>query len=145
MMRPFANDNVKAAYDAFPPEVRDMALMLRDLIFSVAWDTPEVGPIEETLKWGQPSYLTSETKSGSTLRIGMAKNGGAALFAHCATDIISTYASTFPDADQVEGNRAVIFTSPDKIVPERLGLLIYHGLTYHLKELQRQGRHTIRP
>ncbi|MEM9786443.1 MAG: DUF1801 domain-containing protein, partial [Pseudomonadota bacterium] len=71
--------------------------------------------------------------SGSTLRIGVPKQGGAALFAHCATDIIATYASTFPETDQIEGNRAVIFTGPDDIVPMRLRLLIYHGLTYHLK------------
>jgi len=133
MIRPFANDQVKAAFEAFPPDGYQMGMILRDLIFSVAWDTPEVGQIEETLKWGQPSYLTPETKSGSTLRIGMAKNGGAALFAHCATDIISTYASTFPGTDQIEGNRAVIFATPDDIVPLRLRLLIYHALTYHLK------------
>ncbi|MFQ1699379.1 DUF1801 domain-containing protein [Loktanella agnita] len=134
MMRPFDNPAVADAYDALPPDVRDMALTLRDLILSVAWDTPQVGRIEETLKWGQPSYLTSETKSGSTLRIGMAKNGGAALFAHCATNIISTYANTFPEADQIEGNRAVIFMRAQDIVPERVRLLIYHGLTYHLKQ-----------
>ena len=133
MRHPFTDDKVKAAYAAFPPDALAMCMTLRDLIFSVARDNPEVGEIEETLKWGQPSYLTSQTKAGSTLRIGMAKQGGAALFAHCATDIISTYASTFPGTDLIEGNRAVIFTSPDSIVPERLRLLIYHGLTYHLK------------
>ena len=133
MIRPFADDKVKAAFDAFPAESRAMALTLRDLIFSVAWDTPEVGQIEETLKWGQPSYLTPETKAGSTLRIGVSKQGGAALFAHCATDIISTYAATFPGSDRIEGNRAVTFQQAEDIVPDRLRLLIYHGLTYHLK------------
>ena len=133
MRHPFADVKVKLAYDAFPAEVRDMAMTLRDLIFSVAQDNPEVGKIEETLKWGQPSYLTPQTKAGSTLRIGVPKHGGAALFAHCATDIISTYASTFPGSDRIEGNRAVIFTTTDDIVPMRLRLLIYHGLTYHLK------------
>lgn len=132
MIRPFADDKVKAAYDAFPAGAREMTLTLRDLIFSVASDNPQVGEIEETLKWGQPSYLTPQTKSGSTLRIGVPKQGGAALFAHCATDIISTYASTFPGSDRIEGNRAVIFTTADDIVPMRLRLLIYHGLTYHL-------------
>lgn len=136
MIRPFADEKIKAAYDAFPPDARGMAMTLRDLIFSVAWDNPEVGAIEETLKWGQPSYLTSETKSGSTLRIGVPKNGVTALFAHCATDIVSTYASTFPNTDQIEGNRAVIFTTADDIVPMRLRLLIYHALTYHLKRPQ---------
>jgi hypothetical protein len=132
MIRPFADDSVKAAYDAFSPDARDMGLTLRDLIFSVAKDNPQVGEIEETLKWGQPSYLTPQTKAGSTLRIGVPKQGGAALFAHCATDIISTYARTFPGTDQIEGNRSVIFTRPDMIVPGRLRLLIYHALTYHL-------------
>lgn len=137
MIRPFDDPKVAAAYDAFPVDSRAIALTLRDLIFSVAWDAPQVGRVQETLKWGQPSYLTPETKSGSTLRIGVAKQGGAAIFAHCATDIISTYASTFPETDQIEGNRAVIFTSADKIVPKRLRLLIYHGLTYHLKDHDR--------
>ncbi|MEL6681443.1 MAG: DUF1801 domain-containing protein [Pseudomonadota bacterium] len=132
-MRPFADDKVRAAYEAFPDDSYKMAMILRDLIFSVAWDTPEVGQIKETLKWAQPSYLTPETKSGSTLRIGVPKQGGAALFAHCATDIISTYADMFPGANQIEGNRAVVFASPDDIVPLRLRLLIYHALTYHLK------------
>ena len=27
------------------------------------------GPIEETLKWGDPAYVTSATKSGSTIRV----------------------------------------------------------------------------
>ncbi len=132
MIRPFDDPAVAAAFDAFPPAPRETALQLRDLIFSVAWDTPQVGQIEETLKWGQPSYLTSETQSGSTLRIGMPKQGGCALYAHCATDIISTYAATFPGSDRIEGNRAVIFQQADDIVPDRLRLLIYHGLTYHL-------------
>ena len=133
MIRPFDDPQVKAAFDAFPPKARQIGLTLRDLILSVAWDTPQVGQIEETLKWGQPSYLTPKTQSGSTLRIGLPKQGGCALYAHCATDIISTYAAMFPGSDRIEGNRAVIFHNPDDIVPDRLRLLIYHGLTYHLK------------
>lgn len=132
MIRPFDDPGVQAAFDAFPTDVRDMALTLRDLIFSVAWDTPQVGRVDEMLKWGQPAYLTPETKAGSTLRIGMASEGGAALFAHCATDIISTYATTFPGTDHIAGNRAVIFRKASDIVPARLRLLIFHGLTYHL-------------
>jgi hypothetical protein len=132
MKQPMANDKVAAAYAAFPPEIQSMAMTLRDLVFDVAKDTPEAGEIEETLKWGQPAYLTPQTKSGSTLRIGPAKGGGIGLFAHCGTTIISSYANTFPNTDKIEGNRAVIFTHADDIAPERLRLLIRHGLTYHL-------------
>lgn len=129
---PFASPAVADAYQALPSSARKTALVLRDLIFDVAAQTPQAGPIEETLRWGQPSYITPKTKSGSTLRIGATKAGEAAIFAHCGTQIISTYAATFPDMDQIEGNRAVIFPSADDIAPERLRLLIRHGLTYHL-------------
>lgn len=130
--RPFANAAVEKAFAAFPTEAQKTAIALRDLIFDVAAQTPQAGPIEETLRWGQPAYLTSETKSGSTLRIGVMKTGEAAMFAHCATTIISTYAATFPEMDRIEGNRAVVFENADALVPERLRLLIRHGLTYHL-------------
>lgn len=134
MIRPFTNSDVKAVFDGFPTDIKVMALSLRDLIFDVARDTPQVGRIEEALRWGQPSYLTPETKSGSTLRIGAAKGGGCALYAHCATDIISTYAAAFRDCERIEGNRAVVFRDASEIIPDRLRLLIYHGLTYHLAD-----------
>jgi len=131
-LRPFANAAVEKAFAAFPDEMQKTAIALRDLIFDVAAQTPQAGPIEETLRWGQPAYLTSQTKSGSTLRIGVMKTGEVAIFAHCATTIISTYAATFPDMDRIEGNRAVVFENANALVPERLRLLIRHGLTYHL-------------
>jgi len=131
-MHPFATQKVKAVFDAFERDQRDIALYLRDLIFAVAADTPEAGSIEETLKWGQPSYLTPDTKSGSTLRIGTTKAGDTGIFAHCATTIISDYAATFPGDDRIDGNRGVLFTSKEEINTDRLRHLIRHGLTYHL-------------
>lgn len=130
----FANAAVAAAFEAFPATAYDTALSLRALIFEVAAQTPEAGPIEETLRWGQPSYVTSKTKAGSTLRIGATKAGEAAIFAHCGTQIISSYAATFPDMDSIEGNRGVVFACKEDIAPERLQVLIRHGLTYHLQK-----------
>jgi hypothetical protein len=132
--RPFGDKAVEKAFAAFPTEALKTAFALRDLIFDVAAQTPQAGPIEETLRWGQPAYLTSQTRAGSSLRIGLMKTGEVAIFAHCATTIISTYATTFPEMDRIEGNRAVVFSSADDIVPERLRLLIQHGLTYHLAD-----------
>jgi hypothetical protein len=91
-----------------------------------------VGALDETLKWGQPSYLTTASKSGTTLRIGVPKQGGCAIYAHCATTVISGYAETFASLDVIEGNRAVYFASARDVVPDRIRLLIRHALTYHL-------------
>ncbi len=64
---------VEAAFGAYPAPVKAKLLALRRLIFDTAKRTKGVGALEETLKWGQPSYLTPETKSGSTIRIDQVK------------------------------------------------------------------------
>ena len=127
MMRPFANDAVKAAFEAFPPDSYAMALTLRDLIFSVAWDTPEVGQIEETLKWGQPSYLTEATKAGSTIRLGL-QGGEPAAFFTCSSSLVDGFRADFGDALSYHGNRAVMLEEPFADV---LDLCFVRALTYH--------------
>ncbi|WP_299391616.1 DUF1801 domain-containing protein [Pelagibius sp.] len=109
-------------------------MTLRALIFETAAATPGVGTLEETLKWGQPAYLTPETRSGSTLRLGLPKNGGFALYVHCQTTIISDFRSFFPDAFAYDGNRAVRFDAGAALPREELTLLIRSALTYHLKK-----------
>ena len=64
-----ANPAVEAAFGTYPEPVRTRLRALRRLIFDTASATKGVGALEETLKWGQPSYLTPQTKSGSTIRI----------------------------------------------------------------------------
>jgi hypothetical protein len=66
---PFSSDEVEAVFAQYPDQVRERLLALRDLIFDTASHTKGVGEIEETLKWGQPSYLTIKPKSGTTIRI----------------------------------------------------------------------------
>ncbi len=133
MKRPFQSDAVEAAFAALPDDSREIAMILRDLIFDVADDTPEAGQIEEALRWGQPSYLTPETKSGTTLRLGQSKNTeGCALFTHCQSSVMRDHAAMFPGMDRIEGNRAIVFATADDIEPMRLRLLVRHALTYHL-------------
>lgn len=123
---------VQCVIDTYPEDVRDGVLMLRGLILDVAAEMPEVGPLTEALRWGQPAYLTEATRSGSTLRIGPHKQARFALYAHCQTMIIASYAQAFPGWDRIDGNRAVLFDTPDQIEPERLTHLIRHALRYHL-------------
>jgi len=92
-MKPFAQASVAEVFSRYPAEVREKLVHLRELIFRTARSIPSVGPIEETLKWGQPSYLTAETKSGSTIRINALKSkpGTYALYFHCQTNLIETF------------------------------------------------------
>ena len=67
--KPFSNEAVAETFDSYPPNMRRALLALRSLIFETAASTDGVGVLEETLKWGEPAYLTSESRSGSTVRI----------------------------------------------------------------------------
>ena len=68
-MRRFDDPKTAAVFKAYPPAMRSDLMKLREMMFEVAAATPGVGKLTETLKWGQPSYLTEETGSGSTVRI----------------------------------------------------------------------------
>ena len=126
---PFQSPEVEAAFAAFPEDARTGLLALRRLIFETAAETQGIGRIKECLKWGQPSYLTPDTKSGTTIRLGMPKTGGMALFTHCQTSVISDFRTLFPDDFAYDGNRAVhIAPDADK---SKLRLIIRQALTYH--------------
>ena len=84
-------------------------------------------PVEECLKWGQPSYLTPK---GSTLRLGVSKAGKPAIYAHCQSSIIGDFASQFAADFEIEGNRAVYLDRLEAGDKAKLRLLIRHGLTY---------------
>ena len=130
---PFENPAVAAAYKSFPAPQREGLLTLRRLIFETAAETPGVGTLEETLKWGQPAYLTPKTRSGSTIRLGLPKQGGFALYTHCQTTLIPDFRSLFPDDFDYEGNRAVHFKDARSLPLDPLRLLVRNALTYHLK------------
>ena len=129
----FDDPDVEAAFAAFPEPARTGLLRLRGLIFETAATTAGVGTLRETLKWGQPAYLTPETRSGSTLRLGLPKQGGFAIYTHCQTTILSDFQSIFPGDFIYEGNRAIHFADNASLPLEKLRLLIRSALTYHLK------------
>lgn len=122
---------VRAAFDAAPPDAQRGMLCLRDLIYTVAADLPEIGNLTETLRWGQPAYVTSK-RAGASLRLGIPKSGGFALYTHCQTSLIADFTTAFPNMDKVEGTRAIHFTDATQIDPSRHGMLVNSILTYHL-------------
>lgn len=135
-MKAFKHPSVKVVFNQYPKQVREKILWLRELIFQVAIGIPEVGKIEETLKWGQPSYLTSESKSGTTIRIDAISSqpGSYGLFVHCQTSLIETFRNKFGNTFQYDGNRALVFNETEAIPEDELRECISLALTYHLKK-----------
>ncbi len=71
------------------------------MIFDVAASTEGVGAIEETLKWGEPAYLTTASKSGSTIRMDWKgkKPNQFAMYFNCKTTLVETFRTMFPAND----------------------------------------------
>ena len=132
----FADPSVKAVFDAYTPPLRTALLRLRSLIFSTAAKTKGVGELSECLKWQQPAYLTSQSKSGSTIRIDAvrAQEDAYAIYFHCQTGLVAQFRELYPKKFNFEGNRA-LHLKLGGVVPEpELRHCIALALTYHLKK-----------
>lgn len=126
---------VDAVFDACPEPARTKLKSLRRLIFDTARQTRGAGRIEEALKWGQPSYLTTETGSGSTIRIDRVKSADneVAVFFHCQTDLIATFRELYPQL-RYSGNRAILLDAGKKLPEAELRHCVALALTYHLRK-----------
>lgn len=131
--RPFASVTVEQIFASYPANMRPRLLALRELIFQTAATTEGVGKIEETFKWGEPAYVTAQSKSGSTIRIGWKKSSPShyALYFHCQTNLIKTFRTLFTTEFKFEGNRAIVFNEFDVVPTDSLASCIAAALTYH--------------
>jgi len=133
----FGNPVVAAVFAAYPKRTQAKLLALRKLILETAEKTPGVGTLDETLKWGQPSYLTAETGSGSTIRIDRVKPGAGetgeryALYVHCQTTLVSTFRQLYRDELSFGGNRSILLDADRPLPKAALRHCIALALTYH--------------
>ena len=134
MLPALQNPAVAQKFAAYPPAVRAKLLALRKLIFSVAAQTPGVGPLDETLKWGEPAYLTAATRAGSTVRLDWKpKNPGQyALYFHCQTNLVATFRTLFAGELAFDGNRAIVLDLASSPPEDALTVCVHAALTYHL-------------
>ncbi|ABS78541.2 hypothetical protein CbuD7D7780_11725 (plasmid) [Coxiella burnetii] len=137
--RKFQCRKVQEKFENYPQSIKPRLLFLREFIFKVASQTAGVGDIEETLKWGEPSYVTSQTKSGSTIRIDWKKStpNQYYIYFNCKTTLVDTFKEIYDDLFTYGGNRSLIFQKDDKLPVDELSDCIAMALTYHLTKKRR--------
>jgi len=121
---------VGAVFDNYPAEIKHKMMTLRQLILDTASETEGVTALEETLKWGEPSYLT---KGGSTIRIDwkQSRPNEYAMYFNCKSKLIDTFKELYRDALTFDGNRAIVFNVDDEIPANELKHCVALALTYH--------------
>lgn len=113
----------------------EQLIKLRALILETASDNAAIGPLEETLKWSEPAFLPSATKSGTTVRINRHKKSDTryAIYVSCQTDLVARYKQLYGDILTLDGNRAIVFDVGAKLPVDAVKHCIAMALTYHLR------------
>lgn len=127
------NPAVSKVFDSYPKSIKNKLLFLRQLILDTANSIQGIGEIEETLKWGEPSYLTPESKSGSTIRIAWkeSKKEQFSIFFKCTANLVPAFKEKFPQKFNYGGNRSINFKLNEEIPIKELKQCIAMALTYH--------------
>ncbi len=125
-----SNPKVKDVFNNYPKSVQRQLLHLRELIISAASEIDGLENLEETLKWGEPSYLT---KHGSTVRMDWKQKSPDrfAIYFKCTSSLVPTFKTIYKNKFEFEGNRAIVFKLRDKVPDTELKHCISMALTYH--------------
>jgi len=142
--RKFQTIKVENTFNAYPEMIKQKLLFFREIIFQVANESDEVGAIEETLKWGSPSYLTYSPKSGTTIRLSRVRgeNDKCAISVHCQTSLVSECKAIYPEL-KYDGNRSLILDINRELPVEKIRHFIFLALTYHHRKNHEKGRENV--
>lgn len=121
---------VKAAFDKQPHELQPKLLHLRQLILEVAAEIGVLNQLEETLKWGEPSYIAPK---GSTIRLNHPKKNPNqyAIYFKCTSKLVPHFREKYNGLFKFENNRAILFDLGDSVPVLELKDCIKKALTYH--------------
>ncbi|MBK8503174.1 MAG: DUF1801 domain-containing protein [Saprospiraceae bacterium] len=123
------NPAVKSKFESYPKDIKGKLNYLRDLILNTASEIEDIHEIEETLKWGEPSYLV---KKGSTIRIDWKSKSPNqyAMYFICNTSLVETFKMVYGDLFKYEKNRAILFDLDEKVPEGQLKECIAMALKY---------------
>ena len=129
-MMEIVNPDVSRVFESYPESMRGKMLRLRKIVLETASETEGVDAVVETLKWGEPSYIT---KGGSTVRIGWKEKtpGQYAIYFNCNSSLVETFKAVYGEAFTFDGKRAIVFGVDDELPIAELKHCISLALTYH--------------
>ena len=124
-----SHPGVKTTIASYPSEVKKPILALRTLIIATAQKIEGIAYFQETLKWGEPSYLSP---IGSTLRLAWKPSSPEhyGLYFHCQSKLVDSFREVFAKDFLYQGNRAIIFNLGDTLPEKKLMPCISAALQY---------------
>ena len=117
-------------YNAFPVDVKEKIFRLRDWLIDVSESLEDVTRIEESLKWGEPSYRSN---IGSTIRFYWSEKRPEiiGMYCQCTSLLIPSIKNTFGNAFLYDGNRGVLLDKNGLWDEEKIKQIMIAALRYH--------------
>lgn len=106
----------------------------RQLIAQSAQETEGVGPLIESVKWGEPSFTPAKRNIGSSVRLQQRDDRDVALMFICHTGLVDDFRDLYGDRLEFEGNRAIVLKSGQEYDAPAVKHCIALALTYHRRK-----------
>jgi hypothetical protein len=125
-----ADPRILDLISSYPAEAQKQLLELRELIIETAEETEGVNELEESLKWGEPSY---GCKTGTTIRMDWKEKqpDQYALYFQCTSKVVPTAKTLFKNQLNFEGNRAIVLPLNEPLPKNILKQCLVLALRYH--------------
>jgi len=122
---------VELKFQSYPKGVSEKLRSLRKLILETALEIGSIKAVEETLKWGEPSYLV---KKGTTIRIDWKPRAPQqyGMYFSCQTSLIPTFKVLYGGLFKYEKDRALLFDLNEDLPLKEVKECIALALQYHL-------------
>lgn len=114
-----------------------MTRHIRALIERTAAETEGVGPLIESVKWGEPSFTPQKPRVGSSVRIQQRANGDVALMFICHTNLVEEFRTHYGNRLVFEGNRAIVLPDGRITDEEAVSHCLAMAFTYHRRKRER--------
>ena len=130
VMKLIQDPKAERVFENYPGFIKGKMNALRKLIIDTASKTEEVEELIETLRWGEPSYLT---RTGATIRIDWKEKNPDqyAIYFNCNSKLVPSIKAVYGNLFAYEGNRAIIFSKSEKLPKSELKSVIKAALRYH--------------
>ena len=131
MIRGSLERDMESVVETYPVSARQSFETLRALIHEVARERA-VAPLTETLKWGEPAFLTKKGV-GTTIRVAWSPKLPQVLqfLVNCKTPLIETWRTQFAQLTFC-GNRAILLPLEQDLPLDALRVCSTQALTYHI-------------
>lgn len=130
-MQEISEPQVRAVFENYPPAAQKKMLQIRRWVLQCAQSIGQ--QVEETLKWGQPSYRCNK---GSPVRLGVREEPELTLclYFHCQSTLVETFRELYGQELTFEGKRAILLPARQKLPVTVVKDCITLALEYHQRK-----------